>query len=121
MNNFIGIGNLVRDPELKHAQNGTAICKFTIAINRMKKEEVDFINVVTFNKVAENVANYLAKGSKVAVQGRVQTGSYENKEGAKVYTTDIIASNVQFLSKPGQKEEVAEGFKETDHMGDIPF
>ncbi len=108
MNSVILIGNLTRDPELRYATGGsqTAVCRFTVAVNERRRnpqtqeweDNPSFIPVVVFGKQAENCDRYLAKGRKVAVQGRIQTGSYTNKEGNKVYTTDVIASNVEFLS-----------------------
>ena len=122
MNNFIGIGRTTRDPELTYTQSGVSITRFTLAINRIgKKDEADFINVVCFNKVAENVANYVTKGQLIAVQGRVQTGNYTNKEGQKVYTTDIAASQVEFLEfNKKDNGEIPEGFHPIDNDS-IPF
>ena len=101
MNSVILIGNLTRDPELRYStgMNQTAICRFTVAVNDGygDKQRTSFIPVVVFGKQAENCDRYLAKGRKVAVNGRSQTGSYTNKAGAKVYTTDVIANNVEFL------------------------
>lgn len=121
MNSWNGIGRLVRDPQLTYTQSGMAVTKFTIAINRIKKDEADFINIVCFNKVAENVANYLSKGKLVGVEGRIQTGSYTNKEGQKVYTTDILANNVEFLERSDKKEDIPEGFAAVDTEDSIPF
>jgi single-strand DNA-binding protein len=99
MNRFTGIGRLVRDPELKYSQQGVAVCKFTIAIKRrFKKDETDFIDVVTFKALAENCANYLSKGKMAAVSGELHIGSYTNKEGQKVKTVDVTADEVEFLS-----------------------
>lgn len=138
MNNVILIGRLTRDPELRYIPgNGTAVTKFSLAVDkglsRDKKQEAesqnkptaDFINIVVWGKQAENAANYLAKGRLVAVQGRIQTGSYEDKDGKRVYTFDVVANNVEFLEW-GDKQttpteyETPEGFHDTD-MGDIPF
>ena len=115
MNNWIGIGNLTKDPELRYStgQNQTAICRFTLAINDKRKnpqtqeweDNPSFIPVVVFGKQAENCVKYLAKGKKVAVSGRIQTGSYE-KDGQKVYTTDVVANGVEFLS-PAQEAQQA--------------
>lgn len=113
VNNVTLIGRLVKDVELKYSQNGVAMARFTLAVNRIKKSEngpdADFISILTFNKTAENVANYTAKGSLVAVVGSIQTGSYTNAENQKVYTTDVIAQSVQFLDskkeqQPGQAQ-----------------
>ena len=101
MNNVVIIGNLTRDPELRYStgQKQTAICRFTIAVNDGygEKQRTSFIPIVVFGKSAENCDRFLAKGRKVAVNGRIQTGSYE-KDGRTVYTTDVVANNVEFLS-----------------------
>ena len=101
MNSVILIGNLARDPELRYStgMNQTAICRFTIAVNDGygERERTSFIPIVVFGKSAENCDRFLSKGRKVAVNGRIQTGSYTNKEGNKVYTTEVIANNVEFL------------------------
>lgn len=110
MNNVVLIGRLTRDPELRYIPNsGTAVSTFTLAVDknlsRDKKQEMearnqptaDFIRIVAWGKTAELCANYLVKGRLVAIQGRIQTSSYDDKDGKKVYTTDIVASNVEFL------------------------
>jgi single-strand DNA-binding protein len=125
MNQVILIGNLTRDPEMKYTQAGLAITRFTLALNRPKKDGqdqgADFINIVTFGKLAENCANYLAKGRKTAVSGRIQTGSYDDKDGKRVYTTDVIANSVEFLEwEKRETSDAPEGFHPTDN-DDIPF
>lgn len=107
MNNVVLIGRLTRDPEITYTQSGTAVCKFTLAVDRQGKDGADFIRIVAWNKTAENCNKYLAKGRQAAVQGRIQTGSYKNKDGQTVYTTDVIASNVQFLGSKGSEERTA--------------
>lgn len=109
MNNVILIGRAVRNPELRYIPSGTATTNFTVAIDRQlskeKKQELesrnlptaDFIKITTWGKMAENVANYLVKGRLVAIQGRIQTGSYEDKDGKRVYTTEVVANQVKFL------------------------
>ena len=101
MNKVFLIGRLTRDPELRHTNNGTAVCQISVAISRPvapgSEPQTDFINVTVWNKSAENVAKYLAKGRQVAVEGRIQTRNYENNEGKKVYVTEVIANNVEFL------------------------
>lgn len=105
MNNVSLIGNLTRDPELR-ASGETSVCRFTIAINSGygDKKRTDYIPVVAFGKTAETCERYLEKGSKVGVTGRIQTGSYE-KDGRKVYTTDIIAAHIEFLSSKNSSED----------------
>ena len=101
MNKVVLIGRLSRDPELRHTANGTAVCQISVAISRPVAQghepETDLINVTVWNKQAENIARYLSKGRQVAVEGRIQTRNYENNEGKKVYVTEVIASNVEFL------------------------
>lgn len=132
MNNVILIGRLVREPELRYTSGSQmAVCKFTLAIDRRvrqgEEKKADFPNVICFGKTAENCEKFLAKGRRVAVQGRLQTGSYE-KDGVKHYTTDVIADNVEFLewgekngenAKESRSEPVPEGFAALDE--DIPF
>ncbi|SFH94278.1 single-strand binding protein [Tindallia magadiensis] len=99
MNTVILIGNLARDPELRYTANGKAVANLTVAVNRGygKNNEADFIRVVVWEKQAENCANYLAKGRKVAVQGRLQVSSYEAKDGSTRYNTDVVANLIEFL------------------------
>jgi len=99
LNRVILIGRLTRDPELRYSNSGNAVAKFTIACDRRGEDGADFIQVVTFKQTAEACAKYLSKGKLVAVEGRWQTGSYENSEGKKVYTNDCIADNVRFLER----------------------
>ena len=105
MNKVVLIGRLSRDPELRHTGNGTAVCQINVAISRPvsqgREPETDFINVVVWNKQAENVARYLSKGRQVAIEGRIQTRSYDNNEGKKTYVTEVIANNVEFLGSAG--------------------
>jgi single-strand DNA-binding protein len=94
-------GRLTQDPELRYTASGTAVANASIAVQRTftnadGEREADFFRVVIFNKQAENVANYLTKGSLIAVEGRLQSGSYE-KDGQKHYTTDVVANAVHFL------------------------
>lgn len=103
MNKAILIGRLTRDPELRYTSSNRAVCQFTIAIDRpftnqgTGQREADFINVVAWDKTGENVGKYMTKGRLIAVEGRIQTRNYDNNEGRKVYVTEVVASNVQFL------------------------
>jgi single-strand DNA-binding protein len=105
MNLVILTGNLARDPEKSVANSGMSIVRFTIAVNKFRKSadgnDADFIRITTFDKQADLVMQYLKKGSKVGVEGRIQTGSYE-KDGKTVYTTDVIANRVEFLDRKGE-------------------
>lgn len=103
MNKVQLIGNIVRDPELTTTGNGVSVCKFTIAVNRTFKNAngetaTDFLNIVAWRGLADNCANYLKKGSKVAVVGSIQVRTWE-KDGEKRYATDIVADEVEFLSR----------------------
>ena len=101
MNKVFLIGRLSRDPELRHTTSGMAVCQINVAISRPVSQgsepQTDFINVVVWNKQAENVARYLSKGRQIAVEGRIQTRNYDNNEGKRTYVTEVIASNVEFL------------------------
>lgn len=123
MNQVILIGRLVRNPELKVIlATGMSVVRFTLAADKnltmQKKEEMqqagkptaDFIPVVVFGKMAEVCNTYLAKGSRVAVQGSIQTGGYEGKDGKKVYTTDVLAGKIEFLNKVEKKERPSDDF-----------
>ena len=103
MNSVVLVGRLTRDPELRYSQNQTAVARFSLAVDRpfSRNHEADFINIVVFGKQAENCDRYLAKGRQAAVQGRIQTGSYVNKDGHKIYTTDVVADRVEFLGGSG--------------------
>ena len=128
------IGRLTKDPEVRYT-SGTqmAVCTFTLAIDRPVKagaeKQTDFPRVTVFGKQAENCERFLAKGRLVGVQGRLQTGSYTDKNGNPVYTTDVIADRVEFLewgekqqSKPQEQETVPQGFAAVDESEfDVPF
>ncbi len=102
MNKAFLIGRLTRDPELRYSSSNAAIVNFSIAIdrqytNQQGQRETDFINIVAFQKQAENIKKYVSKGSLVAVDGRIQTRNYEDKDGKRVYVTEVVADRVQFL------------------------
>ena len=102
------IGRLTRDPELRYTSSNIPSARFSLAVDRpftsqSGERETDFINIVVWRKQAENVKKYITKGSLVAVEGRIQTGSYE-KDGQRVYTTDVVADNVQFLESKAQSQ-----------------
>lgn len=150
MNNVILIGRLTKDPDIRYTQNGMAIARFNLAIDRPPKQDgtkdTDFPSILTFGKTAENCEKYLSKGSKVAVEGRIQTGSYTNKDGNKVYTTDVAVARVEFLdsrntkttpqsdentkedteyqnstkTKQSERQTASDGFEQIDD-DDIPF
>ena len=129
MNQVTLIGRLTKDPEVRHSGEIT-FARFSLAIDRPPKKdgtkETDFPNIVVFGRQAENCEKYITKGRLVAVEGRLQTGSYTNKEGRKVYTTEVIANRVEFLEwgdKPKetkQQDDVPQGFEAIDDEN-IPF
>ena len=134
MNKVIMAGRLVKDPELKFIQNtGTATTTITLAVDKYnaktKEREADFINVVVWGKQAENLAEYTVKGSQIAISGRIQTRSYEAKDGTKRYVTEVVANEIEFLGnkttkKEDKKLEKAVDFGDDAEMvetGDIPF
>ncbi len=102
INRTVLVGRLTKDPELRYTPSGVAVTRFTLAVNRTfnnaaGEKEADFINIIVWRKPAENVANFLKKGSLAGVDGRIQTGSYEGTDGKRVYTTEVVADSVQFL------------------------
>ena len=118
MNSVALIGRLTKDPDITYMPSGNTVCKFTLAVNRLGKYDADFIRIVTWNIVAENCNKYLAKGSQVGIQGRIQTGSYKNKDGQTVYTTDVMANNVEFLSKSQKRSDNKAKYEEIDDLPD---
>lgn len=122
INNVILVGRLTKDADIRTGNDKT-IAKFSIAVNRMKKDEADFLNCVAFGKTAEIVEKYTHKGSRIAIRGRIQTGSYE-KDGRKVYTTDIIAEEIQLLDPKSEEPPVTKDDNEFANIGDqttLPF
>lgn len=122
MNLFMGIGRITKKPETRYTQSNLAITKFTLAINRDTKNkqgeyETDFISCVAYGKTAELIDKYLDKGSQIAIEGKVQTGSYE-KDNKKVYTTDIVVERLTFLEK---KQETTQTEIVQKAMSDNPY
>jgi single-strand DNA-binding protein len=128
MNVVVLIGRLTKSPELKRLESGTSVVEFNIAIDRGKnrdgeKRGADFPRVKAFGKTAENIERFVSKGNMVGVHGRLETGSYKNKNGDMVYTTDVIADRVEFLEwdKPENDNPVPQGFIEVDLDDDVPY
>jgi len=100
MNKVILIGRFTRDPEVRYTDSGTSIARFNLAVDRRFKQEggqtADFIGCIAFGKTAEFIEKYFRQGNKIVVEGRIQTGSYTNKDGQKVYTTDVVTENAEF-------------------------
>jgi single-strand DNA-binding protein len=120
MNNVVLIGRLTRDPEVRDIpESQSKVATFSIAIDRPGKDKgADFPRITCFGKTAELVERFIGKGRLVGIQGRIQTGSYKNKEGATVYTTDVVAERVEFLDR-GDKAgtDTRSGFERQDAMG----
>ena len=120
MNKVIIDGNLTRDPEVRYTtgDNAQAMARFTLAVNRRKKDEADFLPCIAFGKLAEFVERYVTKGRKLLVFGRIQTGSYTNRDGQKVYTTDIIAEEIEFAdSRASERAENASSAAVNESVG----
>ena len=110
LNRVVLVGRLTKDPEFRTTPNGVEVATFTLAVNRtftnaQGEREADFINVVVFRKQAKNVNDYLSKGSLAGVDGRVQSRSYENQEGRRVFVTEVVADSVQFLDTKGNNQQ----------------
>ena len=124
LNNVVLIGRLTKDPELRYTPSGVAVATFTLAVNRTfakeGQQQADFIPVITFNKQAENCANYISKGRMVAIEGRIQVRTYEDKQGQKRWATEVIANNVRFLDYGKDKGQELGQEVEFDEQ-DIPF
>ncbi|HWL24766.1 MAG TPA: single-stranded DNA-binding protein [Ureibacillus sp.] len=102
INRVVLVGRLTKDPELRYTPSGVPMTRFTVAVNRTfsgqsGEREADFIGCIAWRKQAENLANFMRKGSLIGVEGRIQTGSFEGQDGKRVYTTDVVADSVQFL------------------------
>lgn len=119
MNNVVLIGRLTRDPEVRYTtgDNQMAVATFTLAIDRPvrsgQERKTDFPRITVFGRQAENCERFLSKGRQVAVQGRIQTGSYTNKDGQTVYTTDVVANNVEFLGSGNSSGGGQQGYQQS--------
>ncbi|RPF51119.1 single-stranded DNA-binding protein [Aquisalibacillus elongatus] len=106
LNRVVLVGRLTKDPDLRYTPNGVAVANFTVAVNRpfsnqQGEREADFINCVIWRRPAENLANYMKKGSMVGVDGRIQTRSFDGQDGKRVFITEVVADSVQFLESKG--------------------
>ncbi|EAA0187934.1 single-stranded DNA-binding protein [Listeria monocytogenes] len=123
MNRVVLVGRLTKDPDLRYTPAGAAVATFTLAVNRPFKntqgeQEADFINCVVWRKPAENVANFLKKGSMAGVDGRVQTRNYEDKDGKRVFVTEVVAETVQFLEP---KNNNTGGSTSNNYQGEVNY
>jgi single-strand DNA-binding protein len=126
MNKAILMGRLTRDPEVRYSQgeNSTAIARFTLAVDRRFKragetQDADFIGCVAFGKQGEFVEKYFKQGMKMVVVGRIQTGSYTNKDGQKVYTTDVVAEEIEFAESKGSSGGDSAGYAQGGFQRDF--
>ncbi|MBR3210388.1 MAG: single-stranded DNA-binding protein [Bacilli bacterium] len=127
MNKVFLIGRLTRDPELRYTGSNTAVATFSLAVNRNfsnqnGERETDFINIVVWRKQAENVKNFLSQGSQVAIDGRIQTRSYDDQNGQKRYVTEVVADNVEFLGSKNSSNNSNNGNSSADnHAEPTPY
>lgn len=127
LNKVALVGRLTKDPEVRYtANNNTAVAKFTLAVNRTYKREgqpeADFLSIVVWGKQAENAGKYIGKGRLVAVSGRIETRSWDDSEGKKRYTTEIVADGVDYLDKgTNNGESNNNDFYPVDGKHDLPF
>lgn len=126
MNKVELLGRLTKDPDVKYTQGEKSMCiaRYTLAVNRRFKtgdQTADFINCVAFGKQGEFVEKYLKKGMQIAVCGRIQTGSYTNKDGQKVYTTDIVVEEHEFTGTKKENEQAAQSAPEAPKTADADF
>lgn len=130
INNLTLVGRLTRDPDLRYTQSGKAVCSFVLAVDReMSKEKreeakannyptADFPRIVVWNKMGEVCSKYLQKGSLVAIVGKIQTGSYKDKDGKMVYTTDVIADRVRFLNTKSGGDNKSSAYNNITNIDD---
>ena len=122
MNKVIEIGRLVREPEIRYSQGASSTCiaRYTLAVDRKFKQEgqpnADFINCIAFGKLGEFAEKYLRKGIKIAVTGRIQTGSYKNKDGNTVYTTDVVVEEQEFCESKSQSNSQPQTTQSNDNL-----
>ena len=124
INRVVLVGRITKDLELKYTPSGVAVCRFTLAVNRTftnadGQREADFVNCVTWRKQAENTANFLKKGSLTGVEGRIQTSSFDGKDGNRVFMTEVVADSVQFLEprSSNSKNESSNQSNDSDRSG----
>lgn len=128
INRVVLVGRLTKDPELRTTPSGVNVATFTLAVNRTftnanGEREADFINVVVFKKQADNVNKYLSKGSLVGVEGRIQSRSYENQEGRRIFVTEVVADSVQFLEPKNNNQQNSQSQQQRGQApaGNDPF
>ena len=125
MNKVILIGRLTRDPELRRSNTGMAVCNFSVAVNRgfagqNNEPQTDFINCVCFDKQAENLSRYMTKGRLISVDGRIQSRSYDNQEGKRVYVTEVVATNIQYLESKSATQGTTNNYSNNNSYNNAP-
>ncbi|HCG2292705.1 TPA: single-stranded DNA-binding protein [Staphylococcus aureus] len=125
LNRVVLVGRLTKDPELRSTPNGVNVGTFTLAVNRtftnaQGEREADFINIVVFKKQAENVEKHLSKGSLAGVDGRLKTRNYENKDGQRVYVTEVVADSVQFLEPKNNNQQPNNNYQQQNNSYNAP-
>ena len=126
MNKVFLVGRLTRDPDLRYGASNNAVMRTSLAVDRQftnqnGEREADFINIVAFGNRAETMKKYLTKGSQIAVSGRIQTGSYDDKDGKRVYTTDVVIDEFQFLDSRGSRSEESQSNTSDQSSGLTPY
>lgn len=131
LNRVVQVGRLTKDPDLRYTPNRVAVANFTIAVNRpfsnqQGNREADFINCVVWRKPAENLANYMKKGNMIGVDGRLQSRTFEGKDGKTVFVTEVVAESVQFLESKGssnnnQSNQTNSGNNQNQQNEEDPF
>ena len=117
------LGRLTRDPDVRYAYSGSTIARFSLAVDRRFKQEggetADFINCIAFGKTAEFIEKYFTKGLKIALNGRIQTGSYTNKDNVTVFTTDVVVENVEFAESKNNNSNAVSNAAASTQNGDF--
>lgn len=129
LNRVVLVGRLTKDPDLRYTPNGVAVANFTIAVNRpftnqQGNRDADFINCVVWRRPAENLANYMKKGSQIGVDGRLQTRTFEGQDGKTIFVTEVVADSVQFLESKGSSQgrgQDSSGFQENRNQNQNQF
>ena len=123
INRAVLIGRLAKDPVLRKTQSGASVTSFTVACDRRSKQEgqptADFINCVAWYKVADNVAGYMHKGSQIGVEGRIQTRSYDGKDGKKVFITEVLVESVQFLDTKSNTQQTETNWNQQEQSDEL--
>lgn len=118
MNSVSLVGRLTKDAEVR--TGNMAVARFTVAVNRSKKDEADFISCVAFDKTAEFIEKYFSKGMSIGINGHIQTGSYVNKDNVRVYTTDVVVDRCEFVGSKSENNSIPEAIPDAAPSGFVP-